>query len=200
MITLKVLRHFVENYDTVAYILIWLGVIIEGEIIVIFAGIFSHLGSLNFFLCLLFTILGCITKSFLAYYIGQTLKSKYQDHSFPKRIENRINYFFPKFKTNPFFSILISRFFVLGLNWFTLIFAGYSGVNKKTYLKAEIISLLVWSVGVLSLGYFFSYTALSVSRDVRKFLGIILICFIVFFILQKIIALIIDIISDKYRT
>lgn len=200
MITIKFLRHFVENYDIFAYLLIWLGVVLEGEIVVILAGIFSHLGSLNFFLCLFFTVLGGVTKSIVAYLIGMHLKDKHSHRNFLKRIENRINYFFPLFTTKPFLSIFVSRFFILGLNWFTLIFSGYSSVDKKTYFKAELSSLIVWSVAVLSLGYFFSYTALSVSRDIRKFLGIILICFIGFFILQKIIAFVIDMINDKYRS
>jgi hypothetical protein len=46
---------------------------------------------------------------------------------------------------------------------------------------------------MLSIGWIFSYTALSISRDVRNFLGMILIFFIMFFILEKIIAFFIEV-------
>ena len=199
MITLNFLRHFVEYHAEAAYILIFLGVILEGEIVVIFAGIFAHLGSLNFFISLLCVIMGGGLKSVLGYALGSYINRKHSHIGFVKRIENRIHYFFPKFRSKPFWSIFISRFFILGLNWFTLVFSGFSKVNLRTYIKAEALSLMVWAVGVLSLGYFFSYTALSVSRDVRKFLLIILFFFLLFFIIQKIIAFMIDLMSDKYR-
>jgi hypothetical protein len=48
---------------------------------------------------------------------------------------------------------------------------------------------------MLSIGFFFSYTALSISRDVRKFLGIILVFFLIFFVIEKIVAFIIELIG-----
>jgi hypothetical protein len=42
------------------------------------------------------------------------------------------------------------------------------------------------------LGYFFGYTALSVSRDIRNVLLMILVFFILFFVLEKVIAFIFE--------
>ena len=81
--------------------------------------------------------------------------------------------------------------------WFTLVYSGYKKINLKTFIKAEISSLITWALFMLFIGYFFSYTALSISRDVRKFIGIILIFFIMFFILEKIIAFIIEFFEIK---
>lgn len=196
-ISISAIRHFIEIHAIFVYVIIFLGVLIEGEIVVIFAGIFSYLGSINIFIALGAVILGGVAKSFLGYIIGYYLQRKHSHRLFVRKIEGRISYFFPRFKERPFWSIFISRFFILGIGWFTLIFSGYRNTPLRLYIRAEILSLATWSVGVILLGYFFGYTALAISRDVRHVLLIILIFFISFFILEKIIAFLFELFSIK---
>lgn len=195
MITIGYIKHFASSHAEIAYALLILGVIIEGEIVVILAGIFAHLGSLHFGIALSLTILGGALKSILGYGFGFYLQKKWSHSPLLSRAERRVNYFLPRFSRRPFWSVFVSRFLILGLHWFTLIYAGYKRIILKTFVRAEVASLIVWSISMLSLGYFFSYTALSISRDVRKFLGIILICFISFFIIEKLITFIIELFS-----
>lgn len=199
MLTLSYIKQFASMHAELAYALIVLGVIIEGEIIVILAGIFAHLGSINIFYALLATVFGGSIKSVLGYSLGAYLQRKHSTRPIVYQSERRVNYFLPNFCLRPFWSIFISRFLILGLHWFGLIFTGYKKINIKTFIKAEASSLLVWSIAMLSIGYFFSYTALSISRDVRKFLGIILLFFLAFFILEKVIAFIIELWENKDR-
>ena len=191
-ISINAIRHFVEVHSIIVYLVIFLGVIIEGEIVVIFAGIFSYLGSLNIFIALFAVITGGVMKSFLGYSIGLYLSRCHSDKSFLSKMERRISYFLPRFTERPFWSIFVSRFFILGIGWFTLLYSGYKKIPVKIYIKAESYSLAIWSVGVITLGYFFGYTALSINYDIRNFLLVILICFILFFILEKIIAFLIE--------
>jgi len=197
MLSITFLHNFVAEHNHIAYLLIILGVIIEGEIVVIIAGIFAHLASLNFFIAFGATIVGCIIKSILGYSLGYYLQKEHSERSIVTRAENRINYFLPRFSERPFWSIFLSRFLILGMNWFALIYAGYKKIKIRTYIEAEISSMITWSLIMLLLGYTFSYTALSISHDVRKFLGIILIGFISFFILEKIIAIVIELFATK---
>lgn len=191
-LSINLIRHFVEDHAIIAYLIIILGIIIEGEIVVIFAGIFSHLGSLNPLISLISVLIGGATKSLLGYVSGWYLQLKHAHRPAMKRIERRIAYFLPSFDKRPFWSIFISRFFILGIGWFTLIFSGYKKIPLRIYIKAEALSLIVWSLFILGIGYFFSFAALSISRDVRKFLLIILIFFLIFFILEKAIAFIVE--------
>jgi membrane protein DedA with SNARE-associated domain len=199
MITLSHLRHFVELHADIAYLLIVLGVIIEGEIVVVIAGIFANLGSLNIFIAFIMTMIGGGAKSVLGYVIGYYLNKNHSGAPVLQYSERRVNYFLPKFCERPFWSIFLSRFLILGLHWFTLLFAGYKKIKVRTFAEAELASLLVWSTSILALGYFFSYTALSISRDVRKFLIIILLFFIAFFVLEQIVAFIIEIVSGREK-
>jgi membrane protein DedA with SNARE-associated domain len=199
MITINFLQHFVEMYAIGAYLLIFLGVIIEGEVVVILAGIFSHLGSINIFSAFIATVLGGVTKSTIGYTVGYYLEKHHSKRVFMQRTESKIAYFLPNFSRKPFWSIFISRFFILGLNWFALIYSGYKKVNLRTYIKAEVASLILWSVIMLALGSIFSYTALSVGRDVRKFLGLLLLFFIAFFIVERIVSFVLEIVTGVGR-
>lgn len=197
-ISLSVIRHFIEIHAIIVYFVIFFGVIIEGEIVVILAGIFSFLGLINLFIAFPVIILGGVTKSFLAYTIGYYLNKNHSGKPFVNMMERRISYFLPKFKERPFWSIFTSRFIILGVGWFTLLFSGYKKVPIKIYAKAESYSLVLWTIVFFGLGHFFSYTALSISRDVRKFLVIILIFFIMFFIIEKFITLLVRLFNLKH--
>ena len=200
MITLGHLRHFVELHADIAYILIVFGVIIEGEIVVVIAGIFANLGSLNLFVSFIATLIGGGAKSVIGYSLGYYLYKHHSGRPIINQAERRINYFLPRFAEKPFWSILVSRFLILGLHWFSLLFSGYKKINVRIFAKAELASLVLWSISVLALGYFFSFTALSISRDIRKFIIIIFLFFIAFFILEKIIAFIVELTSTKDNT
>jgi membrane protein DedA with SNARE-associated domain len=172
-------------------------VIIEGEIVVVLAGIFANLGSLNIFLAFIATFIGGGIKSVVGYSLGYYLQKHHSGRPIVAQAERRVHYFLPRFAERPFWSIFLSRFLILGLHWFSLLFSGYRKIKLRTFAEGELASLLVWSGSVLALGYFFSFTALSISRDVRKFIGIILICFIFFFIIEKIVAFIIELTTAK---
>jgi len=191
-ISILTIRHFVEIHAIIVYFVIFLGVIMEGEIVVIFAGIFSYLGSINIFVALIAIILGGVAKSSIGYVIGYFLNKYHSQNNFIKKIERRMFSFLPHFCDRPFWSIFISRFFIFGIGWFTIVFSGFKRIPLKIYVKAEAFSLLIWSILILALGFSFGYTALSISRDVRNFLGIILLFFILFFILEKVVAFIIE--------
>ena len=187
MHTVALLKHFVENHEILAYLLIFLGLIFEGEFVLVMTGVLAHLGAISFWVALIFIICGGISKTFLGYYTGQFIHNKWNNSKFLMHIEKRVLYFIPRFKERPFWSIFISKF-IMGVNYLVVIFSGYMKIDLRTYLKAEIISTLVWAPALLSLGYFFSYTAFHVSREISRFSLIVLILFLAFMILNKFIA------------
>lgn len=188
MLTINHITDFALLHANFAYLLVFLGVILEGEIVVILAGIFAHLGALNIFMALGATILGGSVKSIIGYSFGSYLQNNHSHLYILGRVERRIHRFLPHFNERPFWSIFLSRFLIFGIYWFALIFAGYRKTKMNIFIKAEVSSLITWAIVMLSLGYFFSYTAISISRDIRNFVGVILVFFIGFFILEKVIA------------
>ena len=160
MHTVQILTHFVENHQIWAYLIIFFGLVFEGEVVVITAGVLSYLGALDFWVSLIFILAGGITKAFGCYYLGTLLAKRYNDSKFLKYLRKRVLYFMPRFEERPFWSIFISKF-INGVNYWIAIFSGYVKISFKTYLKAEIFSTVIWAPLLLSLGYFFSQTALS---------------------------------------
>lgn len=187
MHTVQILNLLVENHQVVAYFLIFLGLIFEGEVVIITTGVLCYLGALDFWIALSFILAGGMVKTFGGYYFGGFLYRKYKQHKFFKFLEGRVSYFMPRFNQKPFWSIFISKF-ITGINYLIIIFSGYNKINLKTYLKAEILSTIIWAPLLLSLGFFFSQIAIAVSKEISRFSFVILLLLIVFLLFDKFMA------------
>ena len=194
--TVQILNHLVANNQVLAYLLIFLIVILEGEIIVISTGILVHLGAFTFFSALVLILFGAFCKTFLGYHIGGLIHNKWNKTKFVKYIEKRVYNIMPYFNQKPFWSIFISKFIIM--NHVVMIYSGYKKIDYKKYLKAEIISTLIWAPVLLALGYFFSYTALHVSREIWRFSFLVLIFIIGFVFLDKFIIWIYELFEEFY--
>jgi len=187
MHTVKLLTNLVEHHQVLAYGLIFVGLIFEGEFVLISTGILAHLGALNFWFALCFIYAGGACKTMLGYYIGRLINNKFHNKKILRYLEKRVFDIMPNFKEKPFWSIFISKF-IMGINHIVIIFSGYEKIKFKKYLKAEGFSTLIWAPLLLSLGYFFSYTALNVSREIWRFSLIILVLVLAFIIIDKFIG------------
>lgn len=187
MHTVNFLIRLVEHHQILAYSVIYLGLIFEGEFFLISTGILAHLGALNFWPVLILALLGAFSKTFFGYALGEFLFKIFNHHKFFKYIQKRVYGILPRFKTKPFWSIFISKF-IIGANNIVIIFSGFEKIDYKKFLKAEILATIIWVPLMLSLGYIFSYTALHVSREVWKFLMVVLVLYIMFVLFDKLIS------------
>ncbi len=187
MHSVEILTRLVEHHEVWAYIVIFLGLVFEGEVVVITSGVLAYLGALDFTAALFFILAGGFTKTLSCYYLGTLIRRKWQGNKYIRYIEKRALYLMPNFERKPFWSIFISKF-INGVNYIVTIFSGYKKVNFKTYLKAEILSTIIWAPLLLSLGYFFSHTALRVSRDISRFSFVIILLLAAFLLFDKIAA------------
>jgi len=73
MHTVNLLIRLVEHHQILTYVVIYLGLIFEGEIFVISTGILAHLGALSFWTSLVFILLGSLSKTFIGYAFGEFL-------------------------------------------------------------------------------------------------------------------------------
>ncbi|MFA6353518.1 MAG: hypothetical protein WCW93_01140 [Candidatus Paceibacterota bacterium] len=198
MDTINLLIGLVEHNQVLAYLFIFIGLIFEGEFFIIFTGILAHLGALNFWFSLFFIFLGALSKTFLGYALGECLYKKFQYHRFFKYIQKRVYNILPRFKAKPFWSIFISKF-IIGANNIVVIFSGFEKINFKLYLKAEILATIVWAPLLLSLGFFFSYTALHISREIWTFSLVIIVLFIIFTLFDKLVSWLYELFEEFYN-
>ncbi len=197
MHTVTLLKHLVEAHQVLAYALIFLGIIFEGEFIIICTGILAYLGALNIYFAFSFILCGGFGKTFIGYYLGTVIGAKWRETKFLKYLEKKVLLTLPRFNENPFWSIFLSKF-ILGINNLVILFSGFEKIPMKKYLKAEISSTLIWAPLLLSLGYFFGYTALNVSREIWRFSLIVLLLTIGFIIFDKLVAWFYEVFEEFY--
>jgi membrane-associated protein len=197
MDTVNILRNLIENYQGLVYFFIFLGLIIEGEFILIAIGILFHLGALNAYYALIFIVLGLASKTMFGYYIGSLIHTKWNRVKFLKYIEKRVLNVMPHFRRKPFWSIFISKF-IIGVNNIVIIFSGYQKINLKRYLKAEFCSTIIWAPALVSLGYFFSYTAMHVSSEIWRFSSTVFILTMLFILFDRLMGWIYEIFEGFY--
>ena len=197
MHTVQFLTQLVASHDILAYCLLFIGVLLEGEFTLIIFGILAHIGAVNFGLAIFIGFTGAVLKTVAGYYLGAMIHRKWNGSRFFKHMEKKISYILPKFKQKPFWSIFASKF-IVGINHVVLLFAGYLKINFRTYLKAEFLSTIPWVLGLLYLGKFFGFAALGISNEIKIFTLIIVGFIIGFFILEKIISFFYEIFEEFY--
>ena len=198
MHTVNLLTNVVENHAVLAYIIIFFGLVFEGELILISTGILAHLGAFNFWFALFFVLLGGFSKTLIGYSLGKYLYNKFNHNRFFKYVEKRVNHYMPHFKAKPFWSIFISKF-IIGANHLVILFSGFERINYKKFLKAEIISTLIWAPLLLSIGYIFSQTALYITNEIWRFSMIVLVLIAIFIIFDKLIGWLYEIFEEFYH-
>ena len=181
---------FIIQYQTLALIIIFLGMLLEGEIILILVGIFVQIGALDALPAVSVSLAGAVTKSFFFYFAGEKINNIWGHNKVLHYIERKVYYFFPKFKEKPFWPLFISKF-IAGTNYFVIILSGYLKVDYKKFLKIEFLSTAIWFPAIYALGHFFGYVAFSISRDIKKFSLILLLFIIAFFLVDKFIAFVV---------
>ena len=192
------LTHYagiLANHAILLYVALFLGVVWEGELTLIFAGILVTIGTFSLPITLAVALVAAVTKTVGGYKLGRYVGKKFPNSSFLKFLERKVFYFLPRFREQPFWSIVVSKF-IYGVNNVTLIFAGYVNADFRTYCLAEGISSFVWLGGMFGLGYFFTGTALSLSHNFRSFSFHIALFVIAFMVIQKIISLVIEVVEE----
>ncbi len=198
MNTVKLLTNLVEHHVVLTYALIYFGLVFEGELTLIVTGILAHLGALNPFFAFAFILSGSITKTFAGYYLGTVIRERWANVKFFKFFENRVRRAVPQFKEKPFWSIFISKF-IIGAHTTVVLFSGFERIDFRKYLKADILATLVWAPGLILLGYFFSYTALHVSREITKFSLIVIGLFLLYVIFDRLFSYLYQLATEYYN-
>lgn len=184
---LPLLTLYFEKHLLVAFLFVFISVVIEGEIILLILGVLLHLHVVPFFVLVAFLIPALVVKTTFWYLLGKNIKKRFPDSKFLHFIETTIEKLFPTFVEKPFFPIFISKF-AYGLNHATLAFAGYKHISIRLYALVETISSLVWVVLLIGTGYVLSFAALTITTDIRKVSIIILLGIVAFLIFQRVLS------------
>lgn len=185
-------KLFINDHAVLAYALLFIDVVLEGEIALLVSGIMVHLGIVKLSILLPVLISGAVLKTVLGYYLGVYLRRKYGEHKLFHYFERKVLALLPNFNAKPFWSIIISKF-LYGINNFVLIFSGYERIKLSLFLKAEFISSIIWLGSLFVLGYVFSYAAIAVTHTISTFILTIFLFLLCFFILERLINMFVEV-------
>lgn len=169
MDTLALAGSFIEDHRYFGYLVLFLGMIVEGEVVLMTAGILANLNAFSLEEIFLVAYLGVLANDVIWYQIGIYLKNNHGHKDLILRAEKKVRSLLPNVEKNPAFAIFISKF-VAGINHPTLVILGFFRTNFKYFMKLQVLASLVWTLVFLSLGFVFGHTAINVSRKIHMFI------------------------------
>ena len=155
--TLEYLNHLISQYG---YIILILFTFLEGETIVIVAGVFVHSGALKFPLVVIASCLGAFIGDQFYFFLGRKYGTKILNKKPNLALKaQKITNIIDRYET----LLIISFRFLYGLRTVTPIALGLS---KVSYIKFLILNLgsIIWAL-------IFSYIGYLIAQSVIKLLG-----------------------------
>ncbi|HEY4510336.1 MAG TPA: VTT domain-containing protein [Candidatus Paceibacterota bacterium] len=168
-----------------SYILVFFGVIMEGEVTLFTSAFLTRQGFLNIGYASITLLLGALAGDLMWYALGTRFGSS---TSFIMRWLNRVAGRFDNHITkSPIRTIFISKF-TYGFHRAVLVRAGILGLPIKRIFRADFLVTVVWMIVVGGLGYALSASIPLVRKSVHLVESMFLIFFIGFIILEFIIT------------
>lgn len=186
-LTIEHILPFVEAHRYSGYFLLFLAMVLEGEVFLIIAGMLVHLGAFDVGDVFVVALVGVMAGNALWYFLGITLSEKNFMKPVIARAQKAVIYFLPNFSEKPFKSIFFSKF-IYGANRATILMAGVLKVRFLLFLKAETLASLIWVTLYTSLGYFVGYAAVHLTHRAMYFALLALGFVVVFLLLREILV------------
>jgi membrane protein DedA with SNARE-associated domain len=157
------LETFIQHFG---YGAVLVGTFLEGEIILVLAGMAAHHGYMNLSLVIGAAFLGTTFGDLLYFFLGRWhgddfLKKKV---SWQRRAE-RVRRLLERYQT----LLILSFRFLYGLRTVTPFVLGMSRVAAWKFVLVSILGALMWAVAVGCAGYLFGHAAALVLGDVKHY-------------------------------
>ena len=144
--------RLIENYQHLAYFIIFLWCILEGELALILAGILAHSGVVHIALVILVAALGAFTGDQIYYYIGRYGKKILQKRLVKQRRKFAIAHLLlQKFG----FYIIFFQRYMYGFRTVIPMSIGLAGFNHRKFAIINFLSALIWASALTLLAYAF---------------------------------------------
>lgn len=176
--------NFVHDHRYLGYVILFFAMVVEGEVILIVAGMLARLKSFDLGDVLWISFAGVMIGDALWYGFGIFASRSKRFAKFVEYAERSVHTFLPHFRTKPLQSIMLSKF-IYGANHATLIVSGIMRVKFSTFIKAEALASFVWVAIYAVAGYMFGHAALAVTHKALRFALIAFIFVVGFILIQR---------------
>ncbi len=149
---------------------VFFGVMIEGDLTLLFAGVLAHYGLFSLSEALLTSTIGGFVGDSISYLIGYTGKEKIKNSQFYRRAQPQLERMCARFGI---YSIFLVKY-VYGLRTASAIFFGFAHMRfLRRFGPLTLASCAAWAMVLIGLGYFFSGAIGVIVGRVRR-AGIVL--------------------------
>ncbi|MCU1288941.1 MAG: hypothetical protein JWN60_1170 [Acidobacteria bacterium] len=179
------LSQLIEQYGIYAVFVLCT---VEGDITLLISGAMAHgdfFGKYSFWRVFLAGTLGGIVGDNIAYFMGRMFRKTIKDYAFYEMARPRIERLIEKFGN---FALIISKY-IYGIRAAMCLFYGIGRMRYLRFLVLDVISCIVWSFMLSSIGYFFSGAISSIVGDFKQIgvalFFVVLIGIIIFFVVER---------------
>ncbi len=151
------LINFLVTQPFLAYLIIFLGVTIEGEGIILLASVFAAQGHLSWFWLAVSAISGTIVGDLFWFEMGRHLKGTKLGGWLDRRYEKTGEWLNDWIVSRYHWYAVVSKFMYF-TNRPTIFLAGWHNFDQKKFFKITIYATLIWAAIILGLGYLFGLT------------------------------------------
>ena len=163
---------------TYGYGALFLGTFLEGETVLILAGLIAHMGMMKLPLVILVAFLGSFLGDQIFFFLGRLKGAALLDrHPSWKSRAEKVHRAMRRYRNG----IMLGFRFVYGIRMITPLILGMDRtIPARWFILLNLIGAAVWSVAVALVGYFLGRAAKSLLADIRHYewallLGIILV-------------------------
>src|SRR5262245_52999881 len=167
MIETMLIEDLIRQYGLWA---VFFGVMIEGDLTLLFAGVLAHYGLFSFSEALITGALGGFIGDSISYLIGYSGKEKIKNSNFYLRAQPQLERLCARFGI---YSIFLVKY-VYGLRTASAIFFGFAHMRfLRRFGPLTLLSCGLWALILIALGYSFSGAIFVIIGRVKR-AGIVL--------------------------
>jgi len=148
---------------------VFFGVMIEGDLTLLFAGVLAHYGLFSFGEALATGAAGGFLGDSISYFIGHTGKRQISASHFYRRAQPRLERLCARFGI---YSVFLVKY-IYGMRTASAVFWGFAHMPYRRFAPLTLASCGAWVLVLTGAGYFFSEAIEILIGRVRK-VGIIL--------------------------
>jgi len=168
-----------ETWRLMAYLVIFAGVLMEGEIIIFLAIYLAHQGVLSLPITVAIVVAGVLSGDVLWFHVGPRIANAW---FVPKALESTSEMIETRIRERPFGVLVLSKF-TYGLHRVVLLHMKEAGVTLKHFVRMDVFASAFWLLVVGGLGLVFSASISNAKHYMRNAEILLLVGVAVFFLM-----------------
>lgn len=160
----SIFLHNLANGGPLIYILIFIALFLEGEVVLFTAAFLVHQGYIKFSVLLPVAYAGVIIGDIIWYRFGLVIEEHFS--SLKRRMARLMGPLDGLITKKAFHSIIIAKF-AYGLNHPAIIRFAQNRFPLRRFVKIDLVAAVIWLAVILTLGYLASVSTVAVKHYLK---------------------------------